>query len=78
MEDNEAMIRICHSGKNPTVRYLDRTHKVGVSWLMEVFVLPDVNIYKIDTRLQAADVGTQRITRLNTWRSNCLDQPLQT
>jgi hypothetical protein len=40
MGDNEAMIQICHSGKNPTVRYLNRTHKVGVAWLMEVFDLP--------------------------------------
>jgi hypothetical protein len=31
MEDNEAMIKICLSGKNPTMRYLNRTHEVGVS-----------------------------------------------
>jgi hypothetical protein len=34
------MIKICHSGKNPTMRYLNRTHKVGVAWLMEVFNRP--------------------------------------
>jgi hypothetical protein len=51
MEDNEAMIRICHSGKNPTMRYLNRAHKVGVAWLMEVFEHSFINIYKIDTKI---------------------------
>jgi hypothetical protein len=34
MEDNEAMISICHSGKKPTVRYLNRTRKAwrGVAY----------------------------------------------
>jgi hypothetical protein len=42
------------------------------SWLMEVFGLPNINIYKIHAKLQAADIGTKRITCLNTWRSNCV------
>jgi hypothetical protein len=66
------MIRICHSGKNPTMRYLNRAHQVGVSWPVAVFGLPNINIYKIDNKLQAADVGTKRITCLNTCRSNCV------
>jgi hypothetical protein len=72
MGDNEAMIKICHSGKNPTLRYLNRTHKVGVAWLMEVFNLPKSDIYKIDAKLQAADIGTKRITCIDTWRNNCV------
>jgi hypothetical protein len=31
MEDNEAMIKICPSGKNPTMRYLNRPHTRLVS-----------------------------------------------
>jgi hypothetical protein len=72
MEDDEAMIKICHSGKNHTMRYLNRTHKVGVSWLMEVFQLPECDVYKIDAKLQAADLGTTRITCVDTWRRNCV------
>jgi hypothetical protein len=72
MEDNEAMIKICHSGKNPTMRYLNHTRKVGVSWLMNVFKLPEIDVCKIDAKLQAADIGTKRITCLDTWRSNCV------
>ena len=37
MEDNEATIRICQSGKNPTMRHLGRTHRVSTSWLHERF-----------------------------------------
>jgi hypothetical protein len=62
MEDNEAVIAICYCGKNPTMRYLNRTRKVGIFWLMEVSKLPDLKLYKIDIKLQAADIGTQRIT----------------
>jgi hypothetical protein len=39
---------------------------------MEVFNLPKCDIYKIDAKLQAADIGTKRITCLDTWRSNCV------
>jgi hypothetical protein len=72
MEDNEAMIKIGHSGKNPTMRYRNRTHKVGVAWLMEVFNLPKCDICKLDAKLQVADIGTKRITCVDTWRSNCV------
>jgi hypothetical protein len=72
MEDNEAMIQICHSGKNSTMRYLNRTHKVGVAWLMEVFNLPKCDICNFDAKLQAADIGTERIMCVDTWRSNCV------
>ena len=32
-EDNQAMIRVVSIGKNPTMRYLARTHRVSVAWL---------------------------------------------
>jgi hypothetical protein len=49
MEDNEAMIEICHSGKNPTMRYLNGTHKVGVSRLMDVFNSRSTQSYRLQT-----------------------------
>jgi hypothetical protein len=72
MEDNEAMIKICQSGKNPTMRYLNQTRKVGVSWLMEVFQIDGINIYKVGAKLQVADIGTKRIICSDTWRPNCI------
>jgi hypothetical protein len=72
MDDNEAMIEMCYSGKNPTMRYLNRTREVGISWLMDVFKIPDVKLYIIDAKMQVADVGIQRITCVETWPSNCV------
>jgi hypothetical protein len=66
------MIKICHSGKNPTVRYLNRTREVGVSWLVEVFEIDGINIYKVDAKLRAADIGAKRIACVDTWQSNCV------
>jgi hypothetical protein len=39
---------------------------------MEVFNPPKCDIYKIDAKLQDADVGAKRITRIDTWRNNCM------
>ncbi len=36
-EDNAAMIQVCRTGKNPTMRHMGRTHRVDVLWLCEVF-----------------------------------------
>ena len=30
-EDNQAMLRVIETGRNPTMRYLGRTHRVSVS-----------------------------------------------
>eukprot|EP00974_Lingulodinium_polyedra_P021792 2104493-Lingulodinium_polyedra.AAC.1 len=35
--DNQAMMRAVGTGRNPTVRYLHRTHRVSVAWLRERF-----------------------------------------
>ena len=43
-EDNQAMIRIIETGKNPTMRYLHRTHRISVAWLHEVFGGKDLNL----------------------------------
>eukprot|EP00972_Heterocapsa_arctica_P070192 10369016-Heterocapsa_arctica.AAC.1 len=36
-EDNQAMIRVVETGRNPMMRYLQRTHGVSVAWLHETF-----------------------------------------
>eukprot|EP00972_Heterocapsa_arctica_P107027 15767348-Heterocapsa_arctica.AAC.1 len=36
-EDDKATIHILKTGKNPTLRHLNRTHRVNVCWLSEVF-----------------------------------------
>ena len=34
-EDNQAAIRVLESGKNPTMKYLPRTHCVDLAWIVE-------------------------------------------
>jgi hypothetical protein len=56
--DNQAMIKIVESGRNPTMRYLGRTHGVSVAWLHETFKGEDLSLaYEISTRM-CADIFT--------------------
>src|SRR4051812_14337081 len=36
-EDNSALVKCVRSGRNPTMRHLLRTHRVGVRWLYDLF-----------------------------------------
>ena len=40
-EDNQTMIRVVETGRNPTMRHLGRTHYIQVSWLNERFQAKD-------------------------------------
>ena len=55
LEDNQAMIRVCQTGRNPTMRHLNRTHGVCISWLKEVFDAPGRELVYIKSEKQAAD-----------------------
>ena len=60
-EDNQAMIKIVESGRNPTMRYLGRTHGVSVAWLHETFKGEDLSLaYEISTRM-CADIFTKAL-----------------
>ena len=62
LEDNTAMIRCIETGRNPTMRYLHRTHHVSVAWLHERF--QDVKLslaYEVTTRM-CADIYTKAFT----------------
>ena len=37
-EDNQAMLRVVETGRNPTMRYLHRAHWVPVVWIHEIFM----------------------------------------
>ena len=58
-EDNQAMIRVCHTGKNPTMRYLGRVHRISIQWLYERFGEECVQLCYTDTKLMAADIYTK-------------------
>ena len=53
-DDNQAMISVVRSGRNPTMRYLKRTHGVSVAWLHERFKQPSWQKVRRLTASQAA------------------------
>ena len=66
-EDNEAMIRVCKSGRNPTMRHLGRTHRVSVSWLYERFQDRWADLRYIFSAKQAADIFTKAFVNPEKW-----------
>ena len=70
-EDNQAMINVVSTGRNPTMRYLRRTHRVSVSWLYERFKGDDINlVYEISAKM-AADIYTKAFTDGAKWDIVC-------
>ena len=59
LEDNTAMMRVCQTGKNPTMRHLGRTHGICVSWLHERVTADSCTMYHCDTTKQSADIYTK-------------------
>ena len=70
-EDNQATIRVCRSGRSPSLRHLARTHRVSLSWLYEVFQRGDVKLGYIVTTSQAADIFTKPIANATKWEAAC-------
>jgi hypothetical protein len=68
-EDNQAMIQVIKSGKNPTMRYLGRTHRVSIQWLHERFAEKDlVLIYEVSAKM-AADIYTKAFSDPLKWQA---------
>ena len=53
------MIKVCRTGKNPTMRHLLRTHGVSVVWLKENFDIGNYDLRYVPSTLQAADIYTK-------------------
>ena len=61
-EDNQAMIKIIQTGKNPQLRHIGRTHRVSIAWLHETFKHDWLDLVYQDTYGQAADIFTKAFT----------------
>ena len=67
-EGSQATIQILKTQKNPTLRHLNRTHRVNVSWLCEVFKnLKEVALKCCKTDEIAADIFTKAFTNPSKW-----------
>ena len=70
-EDNQAMIRVITTGRNPTMRYLHRTHRISIATLHEIVTgqasgTPVVCEYTSSAEM-AADIFTKGFTDQGKW-----------
>ena len=65
------MIRVVSSVKNPTMRYLARTHRVSVAWLHEVCQMEDIRMVYEETSRMCADMFTKAFSNAAAWRHAC-------
>ena len=69
-EDNTAAIAVVKTGKNPTMRHLDRTHGVCEAWLREHLATrpEEVNLVYCESAKMAADILTKGFTDQVKWQ----------
>eukprot|EP00974_Lingulodinium_polyedra_P025601 2475030-Lingulodinium_polyedra.AAC.1 len=71
-EDNNAMIRVIKTGRNPTVRYLHRTHRISIAVLREILtgharLSKKVDIEYTPSNDMAAGIFTKGFTDKVKW-----------
>ena len=71
-EDNQAMIRVIKTGRNPTMRHLRRTHRVSVAWTHETFSSLSIQLLYEKTHRQCADIFTKSFADAAKWYAACL------
>ena len=70
-DDNQPMIRVLQTGRNPSMRYLHRTHRVSVRRLHEAFKRRDFElIYELTSRM-CADIYTKAFSDSGKWEAAC-------
>ena len=65
------MIRVVTTSKNPTMRYLARTHRVSVAWLHEVCQMKEIKLVYEATARTCADIFTKAFSSAASWRHAC-------
>ena len=65
------MIRVMRTGRNFTMRYLTRTHRLPIAWMHERFKQGDIVLrYEVSARM-AADIYTKAFQDADKWRMAC-------
>ena len=71
-EDNQAMMTVVKSGRNPTMRYLKKMHRVSVAWLHQRFKSKVYElVYEVSCRM-AADIYTKAFSDPFKWVAVCV------
>ena len=66
-EDNTTAIAGARSGKNPTMKTLERGHGVSVGWINERIVSGNYNLIHTRTKHMSADIYTKAFANPETW-----------
>ncbi len=74
-EDNQAMMRVIETGKNPTMKYLNRVHRMSIANLHERLgngtSKDKVNMVYTKSEAMAADIYTKVFTDKSKWEHAC-------
>ena len=66
------MISVVRSGKNPTMRHLERSHGVAVTWMHDMFERDYMHLaYEVTDRV-AADICTKAFSDFRKWKHACM------
>ena len=65
--DNESMLQVLKTGRNPTMRHLGRTHRVSVAWLHEQYKSGLFDFVIRRSEFMAADIFTKACAVSSRW-----------
>ena len=72
LEDNDAVIKMCIKGRAPSMRHVQRTHRINVDSIFErILTDPAISIKWVGTKVQCADIFTKGNFSEQTWRYLC-------
>ena len=71
LEDNQTSMRVLSTGKNPTLRYMGRTHNTDMAWVFERFQHRQIKLRYCKTHEQAADIFTKHFVLEDKWKLAC-------
>ena len=70
-DDNQTMIGVIRTGKNPTMRHLERTHGISIGWMHAIFQEGYVSLAYEVTAKMAADIHTKSFKDTVSWAHAC-------
>ena len=59
------------TGRNFTMRYLTRTHRLPIAWMHERFAQGDIDLRFEESARMAADVYTKSFVDADKWQAAC-------
>ena len=70
-EDNDVSVRIVQTGRNPTMRHLNRSHGVSIASIHELWKAGEFTVEYVPSSLQSADIFTKSFTLPRQWEAVC-------